>query len=113
MRIAEVHPWIGDSIWLGAGPWPTRRGQSTNRPTCTDSTFFTGTRALGGLNKIWAQNPKLEGVAGLFGTRCHAGNYFLSEREREIAVCIVASKWHSACPSNAHERRGKGLPTHG
>ena len=75
--------------------------------------FLPGPRALGGLNKIWAHNPKLEGVAGLFGTRCHAGHYFLSEREREIGVCIITSKWHSACPSNAHKRRGKGLPTHG
>ena len=36
----------------------------------------------------------------------------LSEREREIAVCIINSKWHSAYPTNAHERAGKaaGLP---
>jgi hypothetical protein len=38
--------------------------------------------------------------------------YSLSEREREIAVCIINSKWHSAYPTSAHERRGKevGLP---
>ena len=33
--------------------------------------------------------------------------------EREIAVIIIInSKWHSAYPTNAHERRGKevGLP---
>ena len=36
----------------------------------------------------------------------------LSEREREIAVIIINSKWHSAYPTNAHERAGKaaGLP---
>src|SRR5262249_43233790 len=36
----------------------------------------------------------------------------LSEREREIAVVIINSKWHSAYPTNAHERAGKaaGLP---
>ena len=40
------------------------------------------------------------------------GSYSLTEREREIAVCVITSKCHSAYPTNAHERRGKevGLP---
>ena len=36
--------------------------------------------------------------------------YSLSEREREIAVCIINSKWHSIYPTNAHERAGKATP---
>lgn len=38
--------------------------------------------------------------------------YSLSEREREIAVNVICSKFHSAYPTNAHERAGKaaGLP---
>jgi len=38
--------------------------------------------------------------------------YSLSERKREIAVCIINSKWHSIYPTNAHERADKaaGLP---
>jgi 4-carboxymuconolactone decarboxylase len=46
------------------------------------------------------------------GPHFHPGGYSLSEREREIAVTIINSKWHSAYPTNAHERRGKevGLP---
>jgi 4-carboxymuconolactone decarboxylase len=36
----------------------------------------------------------------------------LSEREREIAVVITNAHFHSAYPTNAHERAGKaaGLP---
>ena len=40
----------------------------------------------------------------------------LSERrgrvEREIAVLVITSRWHSAYPTAAHEKRGKevGLP---
>ena len=36
----------------------------------------------------------------------------MSEREREIAVCIVTSRFRSAYPTWAHERHGKsaGLP---
>ena len=65
-----------------------------------------------GPNKIWVHNPKLAKAAGPLGAHFQLGNYSLTEREREIAVCIINSKWHSAFPSNAHERRGKevGLP---
>src|SRR5246500_2261331 len=67
--------------------------------------------ALGGPNKIWVHNPKLAKVTGPVGAHFRTG-YSLKEREREIAVCIINSKWHSAYPTNSHERRGKevGLP---
>lgn len=67
---------------------------------------------LGGPNKIWVHNPKLGKVATPFGGHFQKGNYSLTEREREIAVIIINSKWRSAYPTAAHERRGKevGLP---
>jgi 4-carboxymuconolactone decarboxylase len=67
---------------------------------------------LPGPTKIWVHNPKLAKVAGPFGAHFQAGQYSLSEREREIAVCVITSKFHSAYPTAAHERRGKevGLP---
>jgi 4-carboxymuconolactone decarboxylase len=67
---------------------------------------------LPGPTKIWVENPKLAKAAAPLGAHFHPGGYSLSEREREIAVCIINSKWHSAYPTNAHERRGKevGLP---
>ena len=75
--------------------------------------FAVETRGpLMGPNKIWVHNPKLTNVAAPFGGHFHAGHYSLTEREREIAVVIINSKWHSAYPTAAHERRGKemGLP---
>jgi 4-carboxymuconolactone decarboxylase len=75
--------------------------------------FATETRGpLMGPNKIWVHNPKLARVAAPFGGHFQAGNYSLTEREREIAVIIINSKWRSAYPTAAHERRGKevGLP---
>src|SRR5947208_4483722 len=67
---------------------------------------------LGGPRKIWVDNPKLAKAIGPLGAHFHPGGYSLSEREREIAVIITNSKWHSAYPTAAHERRGKeqGLP---
>jgi 4-carboxymuconolactone decarboxylase len=66
---------------------------------------------LPGPNKIYIHNPKLAKVIGPFGAHFRKG-YSLSEREREIAVNITCSKWHSAYPTNAHERAAKaaGLP---
>ena len=64
-----------------------------------------------GPNKIYVHNPKLAKVMGPLGAHFRTG-YSLSEREREIAVCIITSKFHSAYPTNAHERAAKaaGLP---
>ena len=70
--------------------------------------FAVETRGpLGGPNKIWVHNPKLAKVAAPFGGHFQPGNYSLSEREREIAVITINSKWRSAYPTAAHERRGK------
>jgi 4-carboxymuconolactone decarboxylase len=67
---------------------------------------------LGGPRKIWVHNPKLAKAIGSLGGHFHPGHYSLSEREREIAVIITNSKWRSAYPTAAHERRGEevGLP---
>jgi 4-carboxymuconolactone decarboxylase len=66
---------------------------------------------LPGPNKIYIHNPKLAKVMGPLGAYFRTG-YSLSEREREIAVCIVNSKWHSAYPTSSHEKSAKaaGLP---
>ena len=67
---------------------------------------------MGGPRKIWVHNPKLAKAIGPLGGHFHPGHYSLTEREREIAVIIINSKWRSAYPTAAHERRGKevGLP---
>ena len=66
---------------------------------------------LPGPNRIYVHNPKLAKVMGPLGAHFRAG-YSLSEREREIAVCIINSHWRSIYPTNAHERAAKaaGLP---
>jgi 4-carboxymuconolactone decarboxylase len=66
---------------------------------------------VGGPNKIWLDNPKLAQVMAPLGAYFRTG-YSLSEREREIAVVTINSKWHSIYPTNAHERAAKaaGLP---
>jgi 4-carboxymuconolactone decarboxylase len=67
---------------------------------------------LPGPYKVWVHNPKLVHAAAPLGQHFMPGQSSLSEREREIAVLVITSKWHSAYPNNAHEKRGKevGLP---
>jgi 4-carboxymuconolactone decarboxylase len=61
---------------------------------------------------VWVHNPNLVHAAAPLGQHFTPGQSSLSEREREIAVVIITSKWHSAYPAAAHEKRGKevGLP---
>jgi 4-carboxymuconolactone decarboxylase len=67
---------------------------------------------LPGPNKIWIHNPRLAKVIGPFGAHFQPGRYSITEREREIAVCVITSHWRSGYPTSAHERIGKqvGLP---
>jgi 4-carboxymuconolactone decarboxylase len=66
---------------------------------------------LPGPAKIWVHNPKLAKAIAPLGAHFRGG-YSLSEREREIAVCVTLSRCRSAYPTNAHERAAKaaGLP---
>ena len=67
---------------------------------------------LPGPYKVWVNNPKLVHAAAPLGQHFTPGQSSLTEREREIAVVVITSKWHSAYPTVAHEKRGKevGLP---
>jgi 4-carboxymuconolactone decarboxylase len=67
---------------------------------------------LPGPYKVWVHNPKLVHAAAPLGQHFTPGASSLSEREREIAVLVITTKWRSAYPNNAHEKRGKevGLP---
>ena len=66
---------------------------------------------LPGPAKIYVHNPKLAKVVGPFSAHFRKG-YSLSEREREIAVCIILSAYRSNYPTAAHERAAKaaGIP---
>ena len=67
---------------------------------------------LPGPYKVWVHNPKLVHAAAPLGQHFTPGASALTEREREIAVIAMTSRWGSAYPTAAHEKRGKevGLP---
>jgi 4-carboxymuconolactone decarboxylase len=57
---------------------------------------------LPGPYKVWVHNPKLVHAAAPLGEHFTPGRSALSEREREIAVLVITSKWGSAYPTAAH-----------
>jgi 4-carboxymuconolactone decarboxylase len=67
---------------------------------------------LPGPYKVWVHNPRLVHAAAPLGEHFTPGQSSLTEREREIAVIVITSTWHSAYPTAAHEKRGRevGLP---
>jgi len=67
---------------------------------------------LPGPYKVWVHNPRLVHAAAPLGQHFTPGQSSLTEREREIAVIVITSTWHSAYPTAAHEKRGRevGLP---
>ena len=68
---------------------------------------------LPGPYKVWVHNPRLVHAAAPLGQHFTPGHSSVSEREREIAVLVMTSAWHSAYPTAAHEKRGRevGLET--
>lgn len=58
---------------------------------------------LPGPAKIYVHNPRLANVMGPLAAHFRTG-YSLSKREREIAVCVINSRFHSPRANSAHER---------
>jgi 4-carboxymuconolactone decarboxylase len=67
---------------------------------------------LPGPYKVWVHNPKLVHAASPLGQHFTPGQSALTEREREIAVVVITSKWKSDYPNASHEKRAMevGLP---
>jgi len=64
---------------------------------------------LPGPYKVWMHNPKLLRAASHLGQHFTPESSSLTEREREIAVIVITSKWASDYPNAAHEKRGKEI----
>src|SRR6266852_8627790 len=53
--------------------------------------------------KIWISNPKLSKALASLIYHLRFPHNSLSQRERELAVCILTSKWHTPYTIYAHE----------
>ncbi|OMC44146.1 hypothetical protein A5745_17090 [Mycobacterium sp. IS-2888] len=59
---------------------------------------------LQGPAKIWVDNTNLAKAVAPLADHFHPPNHSLTQREREIAVCVILGKWHAPFPINAHNR---------
>src|ERR1700741_2987825 len=59
---------------------------------------------LQGPAKIWGDNPTLATALAPRADHFHPPNHSLTQREREIAVCVILGKWHAPFPIHAHNR---------
>src|ERR1700739_4502537 len=59
---------------------------------------------LQGPAKIWVDNPNLAKAVAPLADHFHPPNHSLTQREREIAVCVILGKWQAPFPINAHNR---------
>jgi 4-carboxymuconolactone decarboxylase len=59
--------------------------------------------------KIWMSNPKLSKAVASLIWHFRPSHHSLSQREREIAVCIINSKWHTPYSIDAHETFAKNI----
>jgi hypothetical protein len=59
---------------------------------------------LHGPAKIWVDNTNLAKAVAPLADHFHPPNHSLTQREREIAVCVILGKWQAAFPINAHNR---------
>ena len=62
--------------------------------------------------KIWISNPKLSKAVASLILHFRPSHHSLSLRERELAVCILTSKWHTPYTIYVHETFAKnsGMP---
>jgi len=62
--------------------------------------------------KIWISNPKLSQAVASLILHFRPSHHSLSQRERELAVCIISSKWHTPYTIYSHETfaRTYGMP---
>jgi 4-carboxymuconolactone decarboxylase len=59
---------------------------------------------LQGPAKIWVDNTNLAKAVAPLADHFHPPNHSLTQREREIAVCVMLGTWHAPFPINAHNR---------
>jgi 4-carboxymuconolactone decarboxylase len=68
-----------------------------------------GSPILPGPLKIWMNNPALSLAIAPLAAHFRPPHHALTQREREIAVCVIAGKWHAPYSINAHAEIIEGL----
>src|SRR5258708_7053481 len=109
---AEVsQPTVGRFAEIAEDQW-TPEQQEAYRSLIDAEGLQPGAALPSAPLKIWMSNPKLSKAVTSLIWYLHPSHNSLSPRERELAVCILTSKWHTPYTIYAHETFAKnyGMP---
>jgi 4-carboxymuconolactone decarboxylase len=110
-EVSPAQPTVGRFAEIAEDQW-TPEQQDAYRSLIDAEGLEPGAPLPSAPLKIWMSNPKLSKAVASLIRYLHPPHNSLSPRERELAVCIITSKWHTPYTIYAHETFAKnsGMP---
>ncbi len=110
-EVSQAQPVVGRFAEIPSDQW-TPEQQEAYRTFIDAEGLEPGAALPSAPLKIWMSNPKLSKALAPLIWHLHPGHFSLSPRERELAVCILTSKWHTPYTIHAHATFAKnsGMP---
>jgi 4-carboxymuconolactone decarboxylase len=109
--VSPAQPTVGRFAEIPQDQW-TPEQQEAYRAIIEAEGLEPGAALPSAPVKIWMSNPKLSQALASLIWYFHPPHFSLSPRERELAVCVITSKWHTPYSIYAHETFAKnsGMP---
>src|SRR5260370_40541183 len=110
-EVSQAQPSVGRFAEIPQDQW-TPEQQEAYRLVIDAEGLEPGAPLPSAPAKIWMSNPKLSKALASLIRYLKPPHNSLSPRERELAVCVITSKWHTPYTIHAHETFAKnsGMP---
>jgi 4-carboxymuconolactone decarboxylase len=110
-EVSQAQPTVGRFAEIPQDQW-TPEQQEAYRLVIDAEGLEPGAPLPSAPLRIWMSNPELSKALASLIWYLHPPHNSLSPRERELAVCIITSKWHTPYTIYAHETFAKnsGMP---
>ena len=110
-EVSQAQPTVGRFAEIPQDHW-TPEQQEAYRSFIDAEGLQPGAALPSAPLKIWISNPKLSQAVASLISHFRPSHHSLSQRERELAVCIISSKWHTPYTIYSHETfaRTYGMP---
>ena len=110
-EVSQAQPTVGRFAEIPQDQW-TPEQQEAYRSLIDAEGLEPGAALPSAPLKLWMSNPKLSKALASLIRYLKPPHNSLSPRERELAVCIITSKWHTPYTIYAHEAFAKysGMP---
>jgi 4-carboxymuconolactone decarboxylase len=110
-EVSPAQPTVGRFAEIAQDQW-TPEQQEAYRLVIEAEGLEPGAPLPSAPLKLWMSNPKLSKALASLIYYFKPPHFSLSPRERELAVCVITSKWHTPYTIYAHETFAKnsGMP---